>query len=342
MTTLQTPSTAKPTQLLQMSNALIAQQALYAAAKLGVADLLQSGPREISALATELSVNESALRRVMLLLASLGVFIETTPGVFANTDLSQFLRTGVPGSVRSIVIFRGSDFCTAALGEILYSLETGLPSREKLYGKNVFEHLKEHPEMARIFDDAMTNMSELLGPAIAGGYNFGAWGSLMDVGGGNGALLAAILKAHPSLRGVLADMPHVLERARQRGFLSGELEARSDMQPCDFFSEVPRGCRAYFMKSVIHDWDDERAHRILVNCRRVVPNDGALLLAEWVLPESNQPSPGRFIDVAMLVLTGGKERTAQQHGELLARAGFRLNQVFTVPGDFSVIEALPV
>ena len=204
-----------------------------------------------------------------------------------------------------------------------------------------WEYLKQHPEQARIFDDAMTDMSAIVGPMVAVAYDFGRWGSVMDVGGGNGILLASILKAHPETRGVLADLPHVLERAQQRGFLGGELQARSAMQPCDFFREVPSGCRAYVMKNVIHDWDDEHAEKILANCRRAVPKDGALLLVEWTLHEGNLHAAGKLFDVVMLVMTGGKERTAEEYRQLLARAGFRLNQVILTSSDLSIIEALP-
>jgi hypothetical protein len=205
-----------------------------------------------------------------------------------------------------------------------------------------WEYLKQHPEQARMFDDAMTDMSAIIGPTVAAAYDFGRWGSIMDVGGGNGILLASILKTHPQVRGVLADLPHVLERAQQRGFLGGELQARSAMQPCDFFREVPSGCRAYVMKNVIHDWDDEHAVEILANCRRAVPADGALLLVEWTLHEGNLYSAGKLFDVVMLVMTGGKERTAEEYRQLLARAGFRMNEVIATSSDSSIIEALPV
>ena len=337
---LQTSSTTSPMQLLDMTHGLIIHQALYSAAKLGVANLLKDGPQTSSDLARTLKVNESALYRILRLLASQSVFEEKVPRTFVNTELSQFLCTGVPGSVRSILIFRGSEFFFSPFAEILYSIETGRSARPVL-GMDGFEYLRTHPETARIFDDAMTNMSELIGPAVAAAYDFGRWGSLMDVGGGNGMLLASILKMYPGLRGVLADLPHVLERAQHRGFLGGELESRIAMQPCDFFREVPPGCRAYVMKSVIHDWDDDRAHEILVNCRRVVPADGALLLVEWALPEGNHPSVGKVGDVAMLVLTGGKERRFQEYRDLLAGAGFRFNQAFPTPMDFVVIEAMP-
>jgi SAM-dependent methyltransferase len=204
-----------------------------------------------------------------------------------------------------------------------------------------WEYMRQNPELAGIFDDAMTNQTEFAGPAIAAAYDFGSWDSILDVGGGNGILLSYILKAHNGLRGVLADQPHVLERARQRGYLGGELEARAEMQPCDFFREIPSGCRAYLMKSVIHDWDDERAREILVNCRRAVPPDGVLLLVEHALSEGNLPSAGKLIDLVMLVLTGGKERTVEEYRELLASGGFRLNQVVPTATGFAIIEATP-
>jgi hypothetical protein len=344
--TPQTSSSATPTaiplQLLGMTNGLVIHQSLYAAAKLGVADLLKDGAQTSSDLARKLNVNESALYRILHLLASQNVFEETSPRTFVNTGLSQFLCTGVPGSVRSILIFRGSEFFFGPFAEILYSIETGLPARAKLFGMEAFEYLKTHNETARLFDDAMTGMSALVGPVVAGAYDFGKWGSLMDVGGGNGILLAAILTAHPGLRGMLADLPHTIERATDRGFLGGELASRSAMQPCDFFDEVPPGCRAYLMKHVIHDWDDERAHNILANCRRAVPKDGAVLLVEFALPEGNAPSAGKFADVVMMLMTGGKERTVEEYRHLLGQAGFSLNQVISTVSGLNIIEALPI
>lgn len=337
----QTSSTATPLQLLSMTNGLIVNQALYAAAKLGVADQLKDGAQTSSDLARKMKVNESALYRILRLLASQNVFEEKSPRRFANTELSQFLRTDVPGSVRSILIFRGSEFIFGPCGEILYSIETGLAARAKIYGMEAFDYLKTDPETAGIFDDAMTSMSALVGPAIASAYDFGRWGSLMDVGGGNGILLAAILKAHPGLRGVLADLPHTLGRATDRGFLGGELASRSTMEPCDFFREVPSGCRAYVMKHVIHDWDDERARNILANCRRAVPEDGALLLVEWALAEGNAPSAGKFVDVMMMLMTGGKERTVEEYRHLLGQAGFHFNRLISTTPDLNIIEALP-
>lgn len=339
--TTQAVTATTPIELIACAaHGLTTHQTLYAAAQLGIADRLQHGPQTTAELARELEVNESALYRVLRYLASQGVFEETEAGTFVNTPASNYLRTGVPGSVRAALIFRGSAYYYDPFKEILHSIRTGLPGREKISGMNGFEFLRENPEEARIFDDAMTNMSELAAPAIAA-YDFGARGGVMDVGGGNGMLLAGILKAHPQTRGVLADVPHVLERARQRGFLGGELAARSAFAECDFFREVPPGCRTYLMKSIIHDWDDARAHQILANCRRAVPNDGVLLLVEWSLAEGNAPCFGKQADIAMMLLTGGRERTIAQYRELLAGAGFRLNRAIATSAELVILESTP-
>jgi hypothetical protein len=333
--------TETPLHLLGMSHGMIIQQALYSAAALGIADLLKDGPQTSTELARHLQVNESALYRILRLLASQSVFEETPRRTFTNSRLSQFMRSGVPDSVRSILIFRGSELFFQPFAEILYSVRTGNSARTKVLGMDGWEYLKQHPEQAQIFDDAMTDMSALIGPTVAGAYDFGRWESIMDVGGGNGILLASILKAHLKVRGVLADLPHVLERAQQRGFLGGELQVRCSMHACDFFREVPPGCSTYMMKNVIHDWDDDHAAAILANCRRVVPADGALLLVEWALPEGNLDSQGKLYDVVMLVNTGGKERTVEEYRQLLALAGFRINEVIRTSSDFNIIEALP-
>ncbi len=330
-----------PLHLLRASEGLIIHQALYAAAKLGLADMLAGGPRSSAELAQQLQVNEPALYRILRGLVSQGVFEETAPRTFGNNEPSGYLRTGVHGSVRSFLMFTGSEFFYRSFGEILYSIETGQPARARLFGKP-WEYLREHPELARVFDDAMTELTALAAPSIAAAYDFDAWGSVMDVGGGNGLLLAAVLKAHLGLRGVLADQPHVLENARQRGFLGGDLEVRSLMHPCDFFREVPSGCRAYFMKNVIVDWSDQQAHTILANCRRAVPADGVLLLIEPVAGEGNLSPRVTFGDLAMLVVTGGKVRSVHEHRELMEGAGYRLNQVIPAAPDLSIIEAFPI
>lgn len=338
----QPTSPAPPAKLIRMGDAMIVYQAVCAAAKLGLADLLNGTARTTGELASQIDVNEPALYRIMRLLASEDIFQETAPRTFANTDLSYFLRSDVPGSLRALLIFRSSELAFAPFGEMLFSIKTGKPARDKLFGMNIFEYLKEHPDAGRVFDDAMTNLTKSIAPAVASAYDFGAWGSVTDVGGGNGLLLSAILSAHPSIRGVLADLPHVLERARKSGFLGGDLQTRCELRRCDMFQEVPSGSRAYMMKSVIHDWDDERARQILVNCRRAVPEDGVLLLVELALAGRNLPSPGKVTDIVMMILTGGMERTPDEYRDLLAGAGFYLNKIIPVSGDFAIFESRPI
>ncbi|HEV2577799.1 MAG TPA: methyltransferase [Acidobacteriaceae bacterium] len=337
----QNPLTA-PAILLNARNGLILHQTLYAVARLGVADCLDSGWRTAADLARELRVNEDALYRVLRLLSSQGVFEENGDRSFRNTDVSYFLRSDVPGSLRRLFIFWGSDYSYSSLSQMMRTLETGQCAPMLLSGTDSFEKLRRDPEQARIFDDAMTTMSQLSGPAIAAAYDFGAWDSLMDVGGGSGILLSCILRAHPNLRGVLADQEHVLERARERDFLGGDLAPRASMQPCNFFEGIPSGCRAYVMKNIIHDWDDEQSRAILANCRQAVPSNGALLLVELLVGAANIPSLGKFLDIAMLSLTGGRERTEPEYATLLSSAGFRLNRVVPVNSQFCVIEAVPV
>ena len=336
------PSTpATPLALLRMTDGLVVHQALCAAATLGIADLLNAGERSAAALASTLHVNEDALYRALRFLSGQGIFREIGSRAFVNTPLSDYLRSDVPGSMRPVLMFRGSRYYFAPFTEFLYSVQTGFPAREKVLGSGAFEYLRANPEAERVFDEAMTAMSELSASAIAATYEFGRWETVTDVGGGSGALLAAILRAHPSLHGVLADAPTVVERSRRGEFLSGDLAARTRFETCDFFHAIPSGSRAFVMKNIIHDWNDAQACEILRNCRRAVPDDGVLLLIEYCLGEDNTPSVGKMVDLVMLTITGGKERTVDEHRALLASAGFQLNRAIPVSAEIAIIEAFP-
>ncbi len=330
----------KAIELLRMTDGLVVHQTLCAAATLGIADLLEQREREVADLASARHVNEEALYRTLRFLAGQGVFREIRPRTFVNTPLSEFMRTDVADSVRSVLIFRGSRYYVSPLAELLLSVETGAPTRSRTLGTDAFEYLRSNPEEGRVFDDAMTAISSLWAPAIAEAYDFGDWGTVTDVGGGNGLLLAEILKAHPGVHGVLADEAPVLERARHRGLLSGALADRVRFEPSNFFEAVPSGSRAYVMKNIIHDWNDDDARRILHNCRRAVPDDGVLLLVEYCVGEANMPSLGKMVDIVMLTVTGGKERTPHEHGELLASAGFPVSRTIPVSNEIVILEAL--
>jgi O-methyltransferase len=325
---------ATPFELLRMTDGLIVHHTLCAAARLGIADLLKDGPRDTAELAAGLRLNGEALYRILRFLAGQGVFRETAPGQFANSTLSEWMRTDIPGSLRAILTFRGSPSFVAPFADLPGAIATGAASCD------VFERLGRHPEESRAFDDAMTDVSAIWASSVAVAYNFGKWGSVMDVGGGSGLLLATILRTHPALRGVLADLPHVLDRARGRPFWA-ELATRVRFEPTDFFQLVPSGCRAYLMKNVLHDWNDELARKILLNCRRAVPDDGVLLLVGYCLGPENTPSVGKTLDIVMLATTGGKERTVAEHRELLAGAGFRLTGVIPLANDVMILEAKP-
>jgi len=340
--TANAPAPNPTMQLLQYRSQFAIHQAIAAIAKFGVADLIERGLHTTADLSRELSLNEDALYRTLRALAGQGIFEETSPRSFLNTPLSTPLRSDVPGSVRALFVFGGCEFVARPFQEIAYSIQTGIASRHMLSGMDSFAYLAQNPELAKIFDDAMTAFSNLVGPGVAAAYDFSVWESLTDVAGGNGILLAHILRAHKNLRGVLADVPHVLDRARERGFLGGEIASRTKMQTCNFFEEIPSGTRAYLMKSIIHDWDDDQALQILRNCRRAIPANGALFIVEMGLSERNQPSMGKIIDLYMLVLTGGKERSTDEYSALLDRAGFRLNRVVPTPSPFVIFEALPV
>jgi hypothetical protein len=331
-----------PFDLLRMTDGLIVHHCLGAAAKLGIADMLKDGARSTENLAAALEVNEDALYRTLRFLGGQGVFHETAPRQFANSPLSEWMRTDVPESIRSILIFRDSAFFLTPFSDLLYSIETGAPARENGLEVNGFEHLRRNPEDAHLFDAAMTEISGLWASSVAAGYDFGKWGSLMDVGGGNGMLLATIMAVHPDLQGVLADQPHVLERASQHKCWQPDLLRRVRFEAMDFFQAIHSGCRAYLMKNIIHDWDDERACQILFNCRRAVPEDGVLLLIEYSIGGANTPSIGKTVDLMMLTLTGGKERTMREHDELLTSAGFRMKRSIPLSNDIMILEAEPV
>jgi len=336
------PSTpATPLALLRMTDGLVVHQALCAAATLGIADLLNAGERSAAALASALHVNEDALYRALRFLSGQGIFREIGSRAFVNSALSDYLRSDVPGSMRPVLMFRGSRYYFAPFTEFLSALQTGIPAREKVLGSGAFEYLRADPEAERLFDEAMTAISALSASAIAAIYEFGRWDTVTDVGGGKGALLAAILRAHPSLHGVLADAPTVVERSRRGEFLSGDLAARTRFESCDFFHAIPSGSRAFVMKNIIHDWNDAQAREILRNCRRAVPDDGVLLLIEYCLGEDNTPSVGKMVDLVMLTITGGKERTVDEHRALLASAGFQLNRAIPVSPEITIIEAFP-
>lgn len=325
--------------LARMITGYWSSQAIYAAAKLGIADLLKDGSRTVEELAAETDSDADALFRLLRALASLGIFTEDAPRQFKQTPMSAPLRSDVPGSQRALALMAG-DAQHLAWGEILYSIKTGKSAYEHVHGKPLFKHLEEQPERAAVFDAAMTAIHGRETQCILEAYDFSQVNTLADIGGGNGSKITAILQAYPKMQGMLFDLPHVVERAKERIDEAG-LSARCQLVGGSFFESVPEGADTYLMRHIIHDWDDEQSITILRNCRAAMPADGKLLLVESVIPPGNEPFAGKFLDLAMLIVPGGKERTAEEYRALYDTAGFELTRIVETSHEVSVIEGVP-
>lgn len=330
-----------PIVLMQMATGYVVSQALYVAAKLKIADLLKDGPRTSEELAQAVGANARFLYRTLRALASLGVFAETEDGRFTLTPAAELLRTDVQGSMHAMVIWMNEPFHWRVYEEMLDAVKTGKLAFEKVFGMEPFPYFVANPEVARIFDNAMTSFSLMTAPAVTAAYDFSSIKRLVDVAGGHGLLISTILKANPHMQGVLFDMPTVIEGAGRLIEEAG-VSDRCEKVAGDFFEAVPAGGDAYIMKHIIHDWDDERSLTILRNCHRAMTENGKLLLVEVVLPPGNEPSFGKIMDIEMMLLPGGTERTEAEYRELFAAAGFRLTRIVPTQSPASVIEGVRV
>ncbi|HTE65031.1 MAG TPA: methyltransferase [Candidatus Binatia bacterium] len=328
--------------LVKMLTGSWVSQALYVAAKLGIADLLRDGPTSCTMLAEATQTHAGALYRVLRALASVGVFAEDKNRCFSVTPLAEPLRADAPGSLRAFAIMLGEREHWRAWESVLHSVRTGQPAFEDVFGMPLFQYFAGHPEAARIFDEAMTSRSGQENAAIVAAYHFAEARTVIDVGGGQGTLLASILDVHPNARGVLFDLPHVIAPARIRMESAGHA-VRCEFVAGDFFGVVPAGGDLYLLKKVIHDWDDDRAQLILTRCRTAMSGTGRLLLIEPVVPPGNEASFNKLLDLLMLVWNaGGRERTEGEHVALLALAGFRRSRVIPTRSGLTIIEAAPI
>jgi len=336
------PNQAMPPQLaiLQMASGYWVSQSIYVAAKLGIADLLKDSPKSCDELASATGTNAPSLYRVLRALASLGVFAETQPNHFTLTPLAACLQSDVPNSFRAFVILLGEEHYRA-WGDLLHGVQTGGSPFENVYGMNLFDYLAQNPS-AKIFDESMTNASAIESATIAASYDFSSIQTLVDIAGGEGLLIASILKSNPTLKGVLFDRPHVIERAKRFLEAEGVLE-RCQLAAGNFFESVPEGGDAYIFKHIIHDWDDERAIAILKQCHKVMPDNGKVLVTEQVIPPGNEPFMGKLLDLNMLVMTpGGRERTEAEYRALFEKAGFNLTRIVPTQREVSIIEGIRV
>lgn len=326
--------------MLQMISGFWISRAIYVIAKLGIPDHLKRGPRSAAELAAATGTHAPSLYRVLRALASVGVIAEQDESRFALTPLSETLQTGVPGSIRSFAISELGGEHYDAWADLEQSVKTGEIAFDHVFGMDVWEFFQKNPENARIFNDSMSGLTAATNEAILSRYDFSGIRKLVDVGGGHGGLITSILRARPEMTGVLFDSPSVIEGARSRIEAAG-LADRCETVSGNFFQSVPAGGDGYILKWIIHDWNDERATTILKNCRNAISNDGRLMLVDVVIPPGSEPHFGKFIDLNMLVMTGGLERTEQEFRTLLEASGFRLTRVVTTESPISIVEAAP-
>lgn len=333
------PEAAASQLLVQIASGHIVASALQVAVCLGIPDKVAGGSRSAAELAQQSGVEEDGLYRVLRALASVGVFDEIAPRQFALTLAGEQLRAGVPGSMRDMALWISSPFHFRVYAELLHSVQTGQPAAEKVTGMPVFDFFARNPELSETFNNAMTAFSNSVIPAALQVYDFSDIKVLVDVAGGHGAVLTSILRQYPTMRGVLFDVDHVVAGAQDRIEAAG-LTDRCRTESGDFFKAVPAGGDAYIMKHIIHDWDDERAVVILKNIRTAMGDKrGRVILLESVLSPGNTPDFGKIIDLEMLVMPGGRERTAEEFRNLFARAGFELTRIVPTQSPLSVIEA---
>ena len=329
---------AAATAMLRLIWGIHSSRAVYAAAKLGIADLLVDGPASCRELARATGAHEPSLYRVLRLLAALGVFDEVEPGSFGLTVLGDRLRSDVPAGMRSWAVFLEATGGVQPFEHILETVRTGQPGMDIAFGTGIFEFLAQRPDNAATFDAAMSERTAAFASSVADGYDFSDIRSVVDVGGGKGTLLAEVLRRHSHLHGTLFETTAVAARAE--AVLDGaDLADRCELLAGDFFEHVPPGADCYVLANVLHDWDDGQAIDILRNCHRSMAGGGRVLIVERLIPdEPGDAVPTLLSDLNMLVITGGRERTNAEYADLLERAGLKIASVRAVAFPYGIIE----
>ena len=326
--------------MLQLISGFWISRAVYVIAKLGIPDLLATGPKTSDELAAATNTHSPSLFRLLRALVSVGVLHTGAEGRFENTPLSETLITDAPGSLRWFTVSELGQEHYPAWGNLMHSVKTGGIAFDDFFADDVWGYFHKNPEDAAVFNNSMSGMTAAVNNTLRSSYDFSKFNTVVDVGGGHGALIAEILQGNPNTKGVLFDAPEVISGSRERLAAAG-LSDRCEAIEGDFFKSVPAGGDAYVMKWILHDWNDELAIQILKNCREHLAPAGRLIIVDCVVPETNEPHFSKFIDLNMLVMTGGKERTAREFEELLSASGFKLLQVIPTEHPTSIIEAQP-
>jgi O-methyltransferase/methyltransferase family protein len=333
--------TPAPAAMLEMIVAAWSAQAIAAAAQLGVADALQAGPLPIEELATRVGADADALSRLLRALISHGIFRRRPDGRYELNALADTLRRDAPVSMAAAARFYGSTEQRERWSLLADAIRTGKSVVPVMHGTDGFGYFAADPEHADLFDQTMTSVSRLADATVVAGYDFGAFSTVIDVGGGRGPLLSAILASAPHTRGILYDLPSVVAAA---GPVLGShgVSHRVKTLAGSFFDEIPAGGDAYVLKNVIHDWPDEDALRILRTLRAATGVEATVLLVEFVIPAHDREFPGKWVDLEMLLNLGARERSAEEYRSLLSRAGFALTRVVPTASPLSLVEARPV
>ena len=327
-----------PEQILQIITNFWTSRAVHVFAKLGIPDLLVSGPKTVEELAAETKMHAPSLYRLLRALATTGFVTATADGRFAQSPVSEFLVTDAPGSLRWFTISELGQEHYPAWGNLMHSVKTGEIAFDNFFGADIWKYFQQNPEDAAVFNNSMSGVTAATNEEILAVYDFSSFGTIVDIGGGHGGLITSILKANPKLKGILLDAPQVIEGARPKIEAAG-LAERCETVAGDFFKSVPAGGDVYVMKWIIHDWNDERAITILKNVRNEIPRNGRVIILDCVVPENNEPDFSKFFDLNMLVMTGGKERTEKEFAQLLGAAGFKLRRVIPTKVPTSIVEA---
>lgn len=329
-----------PQQVLwRMISGCLVSQAICVAAKLEIADLLKDGPKNSEELAQATRTHAPSLYRLMRALASVGLFVEDEQGRFGLTPLGEPLRKGIPGSLHAGAMLFGSTLEWQTLGNLLYSVQTGNAAFKHVFGMDLWEYYAKNPEEHEIFQYAMSSFSAAETSAILQAYDFSAFQTIVDVAGGHGNLLAAILNAYPNMRGTLLELSEVARQA-EAVFKAAGVAQRCESISGDMFVSIPAGRDAYIMKTVIHDWDDQQAIALLQTCRKAMPAHAKLLLISEVIAPANVPDPSKFMDLNMLASFGGCERNATEFEKLLRAADLKLNRIIPTRSPLSIVECV--
>ncbi len=327
-------------ELMHLANAFRISRAVHIVAELGIGDLLKDGARGADDLAAATDTHPRALYRILRTLAAVGVFHEDNDRRFSLTDVGECLRTDAPGSVADWARYIGRPYVWQNWGHLMHSARTGKSVFKHVQGVEAWEYRASHPDENLIFDRAMAEVSHGVSDAVAKSYDFCAFETMVDVGGGQGALLARVLQSCPKLKGILFDQPQVVANAGKLMQNAGVID-RCEMVGGSFFDKIPAGSDGYMMKAILHDWDDEPSVEILKGIRAAIRPDGKLLIVDRVLGGPNEDPEAKLSDLHMLVSLSGQERTREEFEKLFAVSGFKLKRVLPTGTRYSVVECVP-